>query len=322
MSALRGMRRFPGLALTARAAASLFAAPARGVRRSVDPWRPLSLRWRRRRARREPIRLGSGAITSRAIWLPQFHLHFSALAGAAWHRTAPAGSMRVTHVHDAKPAVINHRWLARRRPALSMQSSGADRLARFGATTVSFPRTGPAPSQLRARRAWAPLGVTNGASAAGRERQPLLERIAATVSRIGRDPYRLRFQWRRLHPRSTPAEPPIQPAARRRTPAPPLGEGAAYSPRAYRAAEMSWRSERTQPAIRISEGPHRGSSPTGSDHSHITDTSPADVTRPRAEQVATPSHTPLTPALMERLTDDVIRRVERRVRIERERRGL
>jgi len=50
-----------------------------------------------------------------------------------------------------------------------------------------------------------------------------------------------------------------------------------------------------------------------------------DATHPvsaRAERPVTPQITKFDPALLDRLTDDVIRRVERRMRIERERRGL
>jgi hypothetical protein len=42
----------------------------------------------------------------------------------------------------------------------------------------------------------------------------------------------------------------------------------------------------------------------------------------RKDRPAVPSVTSADPRLLDRLTDEVIRRVERRIRIERERRGL
>jgi len=49
---------------------------------------------------------------------------------------------------------------------------------------------------------------------------------------------------------------------------------------------------------------------------------PASNLSPRGERASPQQLTQLDPAMLDRLTDDVIRRVEQRVRIERQRRGL
>jgi len=323
MSNLRGMRCFPGLALRARAAASRFAAPAPMVQRPSDQWRPILLGWRRRRVRRGPMRVGFGATTTQATWRPQFHLHFSALAGNAWRRTDPSGSTRVTHVRDTRPAVIDLHWPAGRRLALSSQSSAAERSPRFGATPLLLPKTAHATRQLRVRGPWTPVAVTGAASVPGRTRQPLFERTVTAVRRFVRDQRVSPIQGSRFRRRGSAAESPTRLTARSRALPPLAGEGAAYSPQAYRAAEMSWRSASTQPAMRsMNERPHSVSSSPGSDRAHSSDTFPPEAMSTRQEPIAAPLQPQLTAALVDRLTDDVIRRVERRVRIERERRGL
>jgi hypothetical protein len=90
-----------------------------------------------------------------------------------------------------------------------------------------------------------------------------------------------------------------------------------------RAEELVWR--RKLPAKRIDEletEPERsGSFRRPAVHSLATMEEPVGASPQIAKAEAAPVAT-LDPSVLDRLTDDVIRRVEQRIRIERERRGL
>jgi hypothetical protein len=94
--------------------------------------------------------------------------------------------------------------------------------------------------------------------------------------------------------------------------------------RADRSPELVWRRARRSPDDAPSEGRHPDlpSSSTRASARSVPTPAAANEAPGRAERAAATSVTNLDPALLDRLTDDVIRRVERRVRIERERRGL
>ena len=91
-----------------------------------------------------------------------------------------------------------------------------------------------------------------------------------------------------------------------------------------RVAEIVWRQsaggERSQSAGLSSAVERRTG--TGAAQTAMPRAGAAEIVTARAGQAASRSLSMLDAAAIDRLTDDVIRRVERHVRIERERRGL
>lgn len=92
---------------------------------------------------------------------------------------------------------------------------------------------------------------------------------------------------------------------------------------ANRSLELVWRATQQSPG----DAGHKGVSADVAGPSQRADggssAEPRALKAPaRAERVPAAPVTSLDPGLVDRLTDDVIRRVERRLRIERERRGL
>jgi len=93
-----------------------------------------------------------------------------------------------------------------------------------------------------------------------------------------------------------------------------------------RAPELVWRAAPSAIATAVERRANVASDAvagTGPSHAIAGDAGvPHDVRAALAPTLAPASSNVLDPALIDRLADDVIRRVERRVRIDRERRGL
>lgn len=339
MTGRRGMRTCGALLLAARLAASRFTAGRGKARRLRGVWLPISLRWRSTRRRIENNRAGRAGATAmaRSVWLPQFHLHFDVPASDRTRHDESAGITALAAIREARRIVINRYWTSIRAATLTMQSPRAHRLPHlFHAGVVAVPKVHPS---VAAVRRW-PLSpmlstivrpsadrsrphVIEPRPSADRSRPRLVEAIRNAVSPRTSSVERTQsFDTRApIRPRELPAFRPrsssVADAARRdpaaSTPSPP---------KSVRPPELVYRRElraRTQTIDEQSHPSPTASSPGSSACSIAPETS-ADAT-PRA--IRAPLRvTDLDPGLLDRLTDDVIRRVERRVRIERERRGL
>jgi hypothetical protein len=88
--------------------------------------------------------------------------------------------------------------------------------------------------------------------------------------------------------------------------------------------ELVWRRGRRPPIVVTESEPHQSRSEPfqGPTVRSSPGQEAALAVAPAIERAAVAQVTKLDPGLLDRLTDDVIRRVERRIRIERERRGL
>jgi hypothetical protein len=293
--------------------------------RAAHLWPALTLRWRRRRpGRRLPTPVGKGFDRS-VIWQPRIELH---VASPAMHVDARETWHHVTPGHRSVDVVRQLR-------EMSTRLSSSLKLAWLKASgTGSRLDRGSAGHSRRAPVSGRPAvdGVTHasGQTAASRV-QPsvaaqLLSATMPSCRVVRQNPLAVSSEWRRTLGRRRLSLQVSRPGARadRDGERPAAGEVRQRRPRPV--AQVVWRD-----AARTSSG-----SP-GTDRPAVSRTGAADVARtatePRPDGVARDARTPhgraaavrladFEPGLLDRLTDDVIRRVERRVRIERERRGL
>jgi hypothetical protein len=281
----------------ARVAAWRFA--ARRVRIERNAWLPLSLRWRQRRRplTRVYARNAAARVTKSITWFPQFHLHF------ATHLTTRSGGQAIVSVlvrtdgtgRIAFPPLLVHRhWTTIREAAFRSQSDSfltrvihCARPKTFVTTDAHTVLHAATNAQLISRRSLFETSRSSVSTHAARETH---------THSSSRDRTLLRLRDRRaaIH------------------------------------VEKSRSSERTIFTRKLELVYRRGSRPRTEPEiaAEVRPASALSLQSPVAEQQAAIPSAATRAALqapaidLDRLTDDVIRRVERRVRIERERRGL
>ena len=294
----------------------------------ITCWHPLTLRWRRSRRRIEPRRPAVTVVNQTWASHSHFHLHAAGVAGHAHERQQ---SSPVVTPGDRTFQII--RTFHERTRTIRSLSVQTRRLS-----TVDNPHIRALPA--RACRPW-PLGPNDAPdrvlrwptnaqgpiapeSAIGQRRAPSTP--TRPQQRIAQRHMVPAFEWRQTGGR-WPL--PIRTAAPEPRPSGDLafatrGRGksrgfAQPAPIVWRDAARAQRSE--------SEGiAQRNQRPPSTNRTSPVSASPdggaareASALRQRTASVRLSD---FEPGLVERLTDDVIRRVERRVRIERERRGL
>jgi hypothetical protein len=245
-------------------------------------------------------------------WLTHVHLHFSAIARErSRSEDSRAALLPAVVTREIRRLVTSRHWTTIRTVASQSRSS-------FHTTTHVFPATSaavlkvhvPATSVRQARLPWPIVPRV-----ADRRVRPLFDRSTRNVfravvskseltQRIERETSMVSRELRLIHSRTSVTR--------------HLQEESTV--RVHRPPEIVWRTAsqpQTQTQI-INEGPLPG--PRMSRPAVAAQESTPEIPR-RAARAALQA-TDLDPALLDRLTDDVIRRVERRVRIERERRGL
>ena len=283
---------------------------------TVRPWRPAILFWRRRR----PLRM---LRTARHLWKPTFLIKVavhvtmsraiatavernssvsapSLMAQRVLHRTSRHSTARVITVTRRERVVRERSDVA---PASSRQATAghaAARLAlRWGARYL------PDITRRHIRRQ-AILGAPPSATASGPA--PAVEITSAIAPSRSTKTVAL---WGRRRFTRTAQQPAESARASRHQPT-------------ARAAEIVWRESaggERSPSAGLSSAIER-STGTGAAQTTMPRAGAAEIVAERAGQAASRSLWMLDAAAIDRLTDDVIRRVERHVRIERERRGL
>ena len=311
------------LSLAARDAARLFASRLARNRGLRPPARPAVLRWRRlpppptaacpRTAAHPQVRSWSSRV--------QVNLDLRLAAPAPWppSRVAPA---RAAGIREQRTfADRHHSTTSLRATTVVFQRAGGVHEPRdLSARQTTSPLARPAPpASFRTR--WIPA-ASKPETRRAREPRPArgmgpARHAVEALSRNGRRPGR--------DPRPTFAPLPRIVRARERTfrtVAPPVRRNDAIAPTpSRRPPELVWRAQ--PKSIAVGEGPERLSmtSPRPSARVHpIPDSAPADAARAARLPAGKPDYPDA--AQLDRLADDVIRRVEKRVRIERERRGL
>jgi hypothetical protein len=258
----------------------------------------VALRWRRERSASIPK---SSLRIAQSFSYPSFHLHLVSRTTVTMEQRRSADRLRA-RFHSTGPRSLREpasqtefgRVRADATPVATLNRRDAstkskNRLRGEFADTVRYARPGRV--LARAERPWAtPASVVSGPSGFRRSTRTLASRTGAVILRDTRQ-----------EPTASAAT-----VVRRRRRAVERIE-----PRPRQAPEMVWRTR-----------PRTGS--TSSPEGVVSSETTVAPSRPsgRPEPATAVAATSLHPQILDRLAEDVIRRVERRVRIERERRGL
>lgn len=361
----RGKWLYGALVLVAREAARHFAfVREKSPRGGSGSWRPLALRWRRRRKQRENVSTSQAANGPRVFWFPQFHFHYATQRNDRTRRGRVVALPPGPEVSETRVVADRH-WTSVRSGVITAPPSRADRTWRQfhspqssrpmrNAALINTPRSlltnGRsilAPQASRMYRGLRPFhssqslrhrsddGVTNTPRSLRTSRHSI---VAAAGSRPRR------FQFGRILERARAGKPRDE-----RTPFVNHSQIwhhwlQSFGRRPTAPGDLFWSSRKESKPLPIQFDRteeivwHRVGRPSTevADHERGQDFSnsyeqpalrnfqsqqaarvPASFEQPAVQQI-----TKLDPSVLDRLTDDVIRRVEQRARIERERRGL
>ena len=312
------------LSLPARLAATAFAA-ARTRKPGGRARRRIRLRWRRPSARVEASHSPAAGARTPQAWHPRVHLHFGVVVSVQRRAAAMArgvdvvrdrqfsagelrerllgSTARIDRVWERMRIVGGHAPLATRRQHEAVRHGGIGGRSAHQAGSV-------APGA--ARLAWRRAADSPGANS--RPRLPAGNAMTAPSITALRGS---------AHGRLTGSRPPLR--FRTKSPLSPAEPGATQpAPRPRRPVPLVWRNAGSEGARASSSSSSRPLEavmppPAPSQVQGVTPASAAVEPQLRRLPVRT---TDFEPGVLDRLTDDVIRRVERRARIERERRGL
>lgn len=343
------------LTLAARIAASRFASTRRRETRRARPARlPIALRWRRRRKRPQKGRLGRAAAPV-AAWVSQIHLHLNLDIGnrtSGAMSASPSAAAPHAHVHRHFHARLSELRRRDEVSSIARETHRTETLPSRRSTIVQWRVLAMRPGHLEGRALYvgrvlnpssaAPAAALRAADAlrarptlskarptsfavtsATHERTRFIERPARIRTREPRTFHRLAAHGVRVsrshrsglwHARPALwAEPAVRSGRDVRAPGLAARHGVQEATTSQRVPpgrppELLWRSAPRPPAEIVAETRRADSRST-----------PALPTAPERAALQLKD---FDGPLLDRLTDDVIRRVERRARIERERRGL
>ena len=360
MICARGKSKRRNLKLAARDAAGRFTLRRNSGRRS-NAWAPLVLRWRQRRSARRTVRSDRVMSPVQQLLFPQTHFHFVTDAAGLDRRgpsfrvfpTTTVYRERVISEHSctktmtvhapsqphggrrpssftALPAVslyrermvvnrnrtkavtidrVSHTWLSNRPSVFtfSVQQLQPQRLIEKTERLAASPpaRSFTTPSRRQQRR----LFIEQISSAARVKSQ------REEMTHIFRTHWRTYERQQRVLTLPSPATETFN----------------VVSPRQRQSAmvqfdrpeELVWRRNQSPTSnYETDDGSHTGATPRREPVRSVVEETPAQSVSPAIARPTPQSITKLDPALLDRLTDDVIRRVEQRARIERQRRGL
>jgi hypothetical protein len=272
------------------------------IKNRATGWRPLVLHWRRRTRDRRPM-LKVGRATSRVSisYFPHVHLHFTTHVSNQNHRSA------VQRIFSAT-TVYRERVLLDRRFETRINTNSVTRALHAQPTRINYTNAGRFSKhvsiyaslkqsalihkihQSRARASFLSVFTTRQNT----NRQELIQTLKEH-SHLREHEHRSQlFSFR-----STSHENRVKTS---RT-------------QFHRAEELVWR-DAPVPTVAQTTNQNPVDAPTVSTHAQTASSSSSSTQIPQ-QQI-----TKLDPGLVDRLTDDVIRRVEKRARIERQRRGL
>lgn len=313
------------LALSARNAAMRLARRRADAGAAQGVWHPLWLRWRTKRVRPEGQTARAVGASVHATWLSQLHLHF----GFSVHgRPTSVGRAR----RWARPSVtgaprenLSHYWAVARsavQPGVPPLRGGAARMV-FARGVATDRRALVLPTLARMSSLRAAVGsMTSTERCAGPMRAVHASRTSrasrASDERVPPPSRRRALDEMRPQPLRTLSRAPARSAFL------PVPEHTAPRAHVVRRPEMVWRSAHKASTPTVDEAPRQETSApsrwvaqgSATGHGGSTTTATAAASRALVDMAQ------LSPSLVDRLADDVIRRVERRVRIDRERRGL
>jgi hypothetical protein len=314
------------MALGARVAAMRFARRCGQGGGARGAWLPATMRWRRRRQTAQPSRgLRGAAASSTTIWAPRFHLHFGAQAGDRVARSTPAASRPAAAIQRTRAIVVHRHSAAVRLATAMMPPHRGQRVPRLFATGTSAVGKAHAVAVTPARSSMAATAPSLHLRGASRPQHTPFTRPVATTRQtvvkeqerrpVGADHHLDARALPLVRRRSTPPE---TDAPRRHQSAAPSPSHVGYGP------ELAWR--RAAPTATPAAGDGADSDAPNAAQRAAARSFPTRETAPEppapASRPAPRRLTELDPALVDRLADDVIRRIEKRARIERDRRGF
>jgi hypothetical protein len=311
------------LSLIARLAATSFAAARKGEEGRRAP-RRIRLRWRRPSARTEGHRSRTAPPPAPHAWHPHVHVHFGVVANAGSRAAAAARgdavagrerelATRELREHLRSSTLRTERVWARTRVVAGPLRVTARRLREQPAQAGRAAWSAPAAhalmqgaSRLSWRRSVGALGT----------RRSQVSRAGGTTGTVAAPRWNTRSLPMLLREQRNVGTRPASSTVRNDAPTP------------------AWRTRRPVPLVWRGAGADSGRSPAAPSRALEASSVPPPVSHRTSAASAAPaaSESPRTrasfrtsdfePGVLDRLADDVIRRVERRARIERERRGL
>lgn len=361
----RGKWLYGALVLVARDAARHFAfVRGKSPRGGSGSWRPLALRWRRRRKHRENVSTTQAATGPRVFWFPQFHFHYATQRNDRTRRDRVIALAPGPEVSETRVVVDRH-WTSVRSGVItalasradrtlhqfhSPQSSGATRDAALINTPRSLRTSGRSIQALQAsgmyrglrpfdssqslrhrsdasvtntprslRTSGHPMVVPAGSRPRRLQFGTILERVRAGKPREERIPFvnhsQIWHHWLQSFGRRPTAPRDLFSSGRKENKPLPV--------QFDRPEEIVWR-RAGRPSTEVADPERRQEFSNSYEEPALRSFLSQEAARVPAnfEQPAVQQITTLDPSVLDRLTDDVIRRVEQRARIERERRGL
>lgn len=310
----------PVLALTARNAASRFLSHRviAGDRRYG--WCPIVLRWQKRARRRENMAAGRATIKTRIQWFPQFHFHFATYPRDRDRRKPGPAVSRAAGIHETRVLLDHHRPNAAT-TKFPVQPQRRDRPVSRPLAGDSLRLKDHAGVTFAPRISWRSVAQPIVSPALRRARRPLFgeKRVRAGKQREEERPFQTQSRiWQ--HWLQVFSLRPYKPIA---NPSPRAPERQALKFQFERPEELVWR-RMLRPAKTIDDL-EQPPAVSGSYRTPVHSFS-AQQAEPKVssaiEKGTVLQVTKLDPGLLDRLTNDVIGRLEKRMRIERQRRGL
>ena len=317
----RGKWVYGAFAMVARDAAQRFAFNTGNPTGGRGSWRPLILRWRLRRNRLAKPESGRVAAQAPSLWFPQSHFHYATYLGDRMPHNRASGSPSTSRV-TATRIVQDHQWTNVRPAELPRKTFPAySPLRRFYSRESARPGIDAGftttPGSTR------PPGGRSGASPAARPPRALLgktPRVACARARReeGAQPFHTHSRiWRHWLQVFRMRRPTLDDRIPHRSP-----ERKALGVRFDSPEELVWRRAKRPPAEVVDIDRHQAASDSYRPAVRSFQSQQVANLSPVSERATAAQITTLDSGFLDRLTDTVIRRVEQRARIERQRRGL
>ncbi len=305
------------LALGARMAATTLGAGLRRAHEIGCGHRPVGLRWRRQPAAGAVVRAFTRRTTS-VTWAPRISLHFKIAVHAerSYRKQCAQRGAPITHRHMHQGWHSIHSTVASPLIARAVHSHRRHlpESGLFGGRVLSVDGRGRPLASPRTRLAGALVLDRARPALVARDSVRLtdrfIDRVLTSISRSTVRRVAIERRWEPSDPRPTRGtlRPHHAGAARHVT---------------HRPVELAWRQSHAEPAGTAKRVPTEvpiSAAPSARPSSTSPPTSAGVTTA--APGASTPRAVSLDSSQLDRLAEDVIRRVERRVRIARERRGL
>jgi hypothetical protein len=312
------------LSLATRVAVSRALARRRQPGGVLAGWSRLALRWRGRVPRLRRAAAGRPTIATYNCWFPAFHLHLTSRTLQPVSRFTAPDPSRLAAAPAARAAFRNgHTTLMLASPSPSAASRGGRQASQgFSVRQVRLSRPQPWVTEDLRHVNRSPISITTLSRRVHRGRGASYAHEPALALRPAAGSEETRGLRHVRTPRKWLLE--SQPTAPRSPRTPSQGTAARPQTRAtHQPAELAWRTLPPVPAAVVDRAAGHAAPMAARPLLAAVSLTP-DASHPdtRKDRPAAPSTASVDARLLDRLTDDVIRRVDRRIRIERERRGL